>query len=160
LTVARAIRLDGDVATRVLAGLLAEGLAVRLTVHGGSMSPWIRDGDVLTIVPREGAGDPRPGDVVAFRRPGGERLVVHRLVSRAPGGWIAHGDRCSAPDGFVAGSEVLGTVERVTRGTRRRLLPQGLLGLALSTSSRIVLQARDRFRASSAADTAAREDRA
>lgn len=157
----RTVHLDGESLVEVVHDLLGRGARVQMVARGGSMSPWIRDGDFLTILPRNTGQAPRRGDIVAFRRTGGERLVVHRLVSRAPGGWIARGDRCSAPDGFVASTEVLGTVDRATSGARRRLLPQGLLGLALSTASRLALQVRDRIRPTPSAERAgARENRA
>ncbi len=142
----RPVHLDGEALAEIVHDLLARGDTVRMVAHGGSMSPWIRDGDVLTILPRSPGREPRVGDVVAFRRPGGQRLVVHRLVSRVPGGWIARGDRCSAPDGFIPDGAILGTVDRVRYGSRRRILPRGFLGIALSSASRLALQVRDRLR--------------
>jgi hypothetical protein len=142
----RTVHLDGEALADIVQDLLARGASVQMVARGGSMSPWIRDGDFLTILPRTTGQEPRRGDVVAFRRRGGERLVVHRLVSRAPEGWIARGDRCDAPDGFIADAALLGTVDQAKCGARRRLLPQGFLGLILSSASRLALQLRDRVR--------------
>jgi hypothetical protein len=33
------------------ADVLEEGSSVRFEAHGGSMSPWIRDGDAVTVAP-------------------------------------------------------------------------------------------------------------
>lgn len=157
----RTVNLDGEALAAVVHDLLTRGASVQMVAHGGSMSPWIRDGDLVTILPRGLGREPRLGDVVAFRRPGGERLVVHRLVSRAPGGWIARGDRCSAADGLISEQAILGTVDRAASGARRRLLPQGVLGLVLSTASRVALQVRDRIRPARPLEGAgARENRA
>jgi signal peptidase I len=120
--------LDGEAMAHLLAGIVARGASVLLVARGGSMSPWIRDGDVVTVAPVSG-GDvhvPVLGDVVACRQPGGKRLVIHRLVSRRGDGWIVKGDRCPAPDGFLAGGAVLGVVVRATRNGRRSQIPQGL----------------------------------
>jgi len=148
MTPPRTLHVDGEAMARLVADLLAAGSCVRLVARGGSMSPWIRDGDVLTIAPTPGSsrGRPRPGDVVAFRHPGSDRLVIHRLVSRGGGGWIARGDRCPAPDGFVANGDVLGVVTEATCGRRRRLHPQGVPGLLLAAASRFSLRLRDRLR--------------
>jgi hypothetical protein len=120
------------------------------------MSPWIRDADVLTIRPRRVGVNPAPriGDIVAFRQADPDRLLVHRLVARVRGGWIARGDRCGAPDGFVPEACVLGKVTCATNGGRRRLLPQGGAGFFLSAASRLALRARDRIRQPWAADEA------
>jgi hypothetical protein len=144
----RTVHLDGETMAEVLADLLSFGSCVRLVARGGSMSPWIRDGDVLTIAPAAASsrGRPRLGDVVAFRHPGSDRLVIHRLVSRSAGGWIARGDRCPTPDGFVANGDVLGIVTEATCGPRRRLHPQGAAGLLLAAASRFSLRLRDRMR--------------
>lgn len=62
----------------------------RVAVRGPSMSPALRDGDVVLA----SFGAPaRPGDVVLVRwpaRPG--RLSVKRAVRPAGPGWWVHGD--------------------------------------------------------------------
>ncbi|MCP4656080.1 MAG: hypothetical protein GY856_11760 [bacterium] len=84
------------------------------------MSPFVRSGDVIVLSPRPAAAI-RLGDVVAFLR-GEKRLVVHRVVSRRGDGFLTRGDASPRADGRVAGGEILGAVERVTRkGVRVRL---------------------------------------
>ena len=71
----------------LLAAMLAAGKPVRLPVHGSSMLPSIRTGDVVEITPA-GLEDLRTGDVVACRVPRAE-LLVHRLIAkgRVRGEW-------------------------------------------------------------------------
>ncbi len=45
------------------------------------MSPWIKDGDVIRIVPLPGSR-PALGDVIAFVNPASAHLTVHRVVAR------------------------------------------------------------------------------
>ena len=93
---------------------MEQDVSLRMTVRGFSMTPFIRDGDVLLIDPLRD----QPlcmGEVVAAVLPPGERLVVHRLVSRSSGGWLIRGDNCPEADGMVEPQAVLGRVVRVAR---------------------------------------------
>ncbi len=94
------------------------GAGLRTTVRGASMSPFLRDRDVVTLAPLNGR-EPRVGDIVAAALGQPERLVIHRVVARRPGGWLIRGDACPHADGVVTGSAVLGRVQRVERGGRR-----------------------------------------
>ncbi len=89
---------------------------VRALVRGPSMSPALRDGDV--VLARVGAR-PWAGAVVLVRwtaRPG--QLSVKRAVRIVPGGWLVHGDN---PFGSTD-SRVLGPAE-VVAVVRYRLWP-------------------------------------
>ncbi|MGH3979886.1 MAG: nickel-type superoxide dismutase maturation protease [Pseudonocardiaceae bacterium] len=93
----------------------------RAVVRGPSMSPALRDGDVVLVV----AGDrPRPGSVVLVRwpsRPG--QLSVKRVVGRHGRGWWVLGDnpRGSTDSRQLGAAEVLGTVPLRLWPTPRRL---------------------------------------
>ena len=78
------------------------------------MSPFIQDGDVVTLVPFE-AISCAPGDVVAFIQPHSGRLVVHRVLSVAGNRCRIRGDNNSKEDGAFPNDAVLGTVSRVER---------------------------------------------
>ncbi len=89
----------------------------RVLVRGPSMSPTLREGDV--VLARFGAV-PDPGDVVLVRwsaRP--EQLSVKRVVRRAGTGWWVLGD---FPDGSTD-SRTLGAAE-VVGVVRLRLWPR------------------------------------
>ena len=62
--------------------VLGEGRTWRFRALGKSMTPFIKDGDVITIAPVSVERDIGLGDVVAYvhRWPGGQHLVVHRVV--------------------------------------------------------------------------------
>ncbi len=88
------------------------------------MSPFIRDGDVITILPK-GGRRLRRGDVVAYVRPVNGRPAVHRIVVRISAGFALKGDRESTADFQVAESGILGVVDRVERNGRRVRLGLG-----------------------------------
>jgi hypothetical protein len=115
---------------------LKEGRAMRLLPRGGSMIPFVRAGDLVTIVP----GKPcRVGDVILCRRDG--NLVLHRVVGKKDGKIITKGDALGYADGPVAPQDILGQAVFAERsGVTRSLdsLGSRLLGLAFSlTVSRV-----------------------
>lgn len=67
-------------------------------VHGGSMAPTIPAGSLIVVAPLR--GDPAPGEVVAYRRPG-VGIVVHRVVGREARGVRTRGDANTLRDPFV-----------------------------------------------------------
>jgi ribosomal protein S18 acetylase RimI-like enzyme len=82
------------------------------------MSPFIRDGDAITVSPVP-PGHPAPGDVVAFHHPETGRLVVHRVVAVSNGSFILRGDNAEKTDGVVPEDGIIGLVTCVERGGRR-----------------------------------------
>jgi len=105
---------------RNIAEALEKHGRIALRVHGTSMLPWVRPGDVAMIRGTDGAGV-RFGDVALFRR--GSHIYVHRIVSRR-GPWhseklTSKGDAHSYSDGELEQGELLGRVVRLyRRGSR------------------------------------------
>ena len=103
-----------------LAGILREvlnkGSSVRFKAKGFSMSPFIRNGDVITVSPFTLA-KLRPGDIAAFilEKPG--RLVVHRVVGIRGELFLMKGDNLPDFDDLIPGSQVLGQITRIERGS-------------------------------------------
>ena len=142
------VSLDGAEMAGLVEELTARGASARFVARGGSMSPWIRDGDVVTVTPVTPGGPAaplRPGDVAAFRRPGSGSLTVHRLVRRSSGGWIARGDRLAGEDGLVPDGDILGTVTKVERRGSEAYLPGGPAAVLLARLTRAALVVRMRL---------------
>lgn len=116
--------LSGVVLRELTRATLQSGKSLRFTARGYSMAPFIRDGDLITIVPCESS--PRPGEVLAFVNADTQRLTVHRLISRTASGSVLKGDNVGEPDGFVPDAQLLGRVARVERAGRT--VP-GVLGM-------------------------------
>lgn len=108
-------RLSGENLRGLLVEVLARGAAFRFRAGGYSMSPFIRDGDVLTVVPLGGRA--RRGDVVAYLRPEDGMLAVHRVVGRRRGEFVVKGDNERFAD-LVPGPGLLGILSRVERQGR------------------------------------------
>ena len=108
---------------------------MRMRVHGFSMTPFIRDDDVVTVAPLAG-GDPCVGEVVAFTLPEGGKLVLHRVISREQAGWLVRGDNRSESDGIVPVAHILGRVTRVERRGRDIAFGMGSTGAGMAWMSR------------------------
>ncbi len=95
------------------ADILQNEMRLRFKARGGSMRPFIRDGDLVEIQ-RVASGALQRGDVVLCRLENG-RLVVHRVIRTGPQDVLIQGDAFSRPDGRVAYSDVLGQVVVIWR---------------------------------------------
>jgi signal peptidase I len=122
---------------------IAESLAVRgrvsLCVHGTSMMPWVRPGDIA-MIRTEGAETLRCGHVVLFRR--NSSLFVHRIVNKKgpqdAAQILVKGDAHPTSDGLMEQGELLGRVVWLYREGRRIDLDargQRALGLFISRLS-------------------------
>jgi signal peptidase I len=99
---------------KLMRGVLSKGACFRFQGKGFSMSPFIKDGDVLTITPvREGT--PRFGDVVVFTHPNTGKLIIHRIIGKKAGSYLTKGDNAPEGDGLISRTAILGRVIKVER---------------------------------------------
>jgi len=128
--ISRKIRSQGSVCLRVL---------------GGSMTPWIRSGD-LVFIKRFDFARVSTGDVILFERD--DRFFVHRIIGRVHNvstrkgvsQLVTKGDALDGVDAPVSASEFLGRATRIHRGHRHidlESLTHVLLGRVLAHSSRM-----------------------
>jgi len=109
--------LSGPALLGLAQSVFAKGMPFRFKTKGFSMSPFIKDGDTITIAPVSD-GLPGPGDVAAFIAPENGRLVVHRVVGKGKRGFLLRGDNAIETDGRVPEENILGRVVRVERNRR------------------------------------------
>jgi hypothetical protein len=115
--------LAGTAFITLLRAVLDKGVSFRFRATGFSMSPFISNGDVLTVFPL--SGRPRLGDVVAFVKQGTGRLAIHRVVATSAGGCLIKGDNSSKDDGYVPIANILGRITKVERNGKNVLLGLG-----------------------------------
>jgi phage repressor protein C with HTH and peptisase S24 domain len=121
--------LSGDSLAGLMRAVLEKGKPFRFEARGTSMEPFIKDGDIVTVVPPDGSR-PKPGDVAAFVLPAAGGVRVHRVVKVEAGRYILKGDNALDADGVLARDQILGIVVRLERGGRVRPVGPGL-GAAL-----------------------------
>jgi hypothetical protein len=102
------------------AALLGEGRALHIVARGGSMSPFIGDGETVRLEPL--VSPPRPGDVALCRGPGGA-LTLHRVVRVMAAGVVTRGDAAAGDDPAVPLADVLGRAVAVSGRQRLHLRP-------------------------------------
>lgn len=116
----RTVTVSRQELSALAAEVLGQGALLAFTARGGSMRPWIREGDLLTAAPL-GAGGLRLGEVALYRAEGGA-LLAHRVIGQGDGHWLARGDAAWGPVERVRPEQVLGrVVMRERRGHKRRL---------------------------------------
>lgn len=111
------------------------------------MTPFIRDGDVITVAPLQ-LTLPCIGEVVAFVRPKEGNLVVHRVIARRGRTVLIQGDNgLDYADGLIPQENILGRVTRIERNGHNvwvGLGPERYLIAWLSRTT-LLIPLRDRF---------------
>ena len=142
------LALSGESLTELLRAVLDKGRPFRFRALGWSMSPFIKDGDVVTVSPCRGRRL-RTGAVVAFIHPETGKTAVHRIVRARGGHLVVKGDNCEAADGRVSPDRILGAVTRIERNGRKMRLGRGPADpiIAILSRSGWLGRAADAFRA-------------
>ena len=108
------LKLSGADLIELLQAVLDKGAPFRFRAKGFSMSPFIKDDDVITISPLTD-GSIRSGDVVAFIRPEIKNLVIHRVVEKKGKHFQIKGDNIPDSDELIPATNIMGHVIRVER---------------------------------------------
>ena len=107
-------------ASALVEDVLCAGGEISFSVHGGSMRPFLEDGDSLTVV-RCQARNLTFGDIILYRDET-RRLVAHRIVGRTPSRVITCGDSPGSIREEIAEDRVVGLVVAARRGKSVRNL--------------------------------------
>jgi signal peptidase I len=118
------LSLSGPALVQLLRAVLDKGAPVRFRAKGFSMSPFIKNEDVVTLSPLQNAS-PGMGDVIAFVLQGKGKLCVHRVVGRKGDFYVTKGDNTSEADESVPRENILGFVTRVERDGKEVFLGLG-----------------------------------
>jgi hypothetical protein len=109
---------------QLMRGVLDKGAAFRFQSKGFSMSPFIKDGDILTIAPMQRC-TPSFGDVVVFIHPHNGRLIIHRIIGKKAGSYRTKGDNAPEEDSLISREAILGLVTSVERDGKKLFLGLG-----------------------------------
>jgi hypothetical protein len=94
-----------------------KGADFQFKATGFSMKPCIRNNDVITISPLKKI-PPSVGEVVAFRHPRSNRLLIHRVVWKKNDTFLIRGDNLQQTDPHIPLENILGVVTRIERQGR------------------------------------------
>lgn len=129
------LSLSSESLTKLLKAVLEKGRLFRFRAKGFSMSPFIRDGDVLTLSPLKN-GSPSIGKVVAIIHPITGKLIVHRVIRRKSDSYVMKGDNLPDADIPVKKIDILGYVMNVERNGKRVFVGLGFERLFIAFLSR------------------------
>jgi hypothetical protein len=129
------VSLSGSDLAGLMRAVLAKGAAFRFRARGCSMSPFIKDGDVVTVCPL-GSHAISPGDIVAFARDATDRPYIHRVLIAQGDSYLIQGDNADRSDGFIHASRILGRVSRIERNGRSPRLGLGKEGQLIAYFNR------------------------
>ena len=124
------LSLSGPALVELLRAVLYKGKPFRFRAKGFSMSPFVMDGDIITVSPL--TGDlPRLGEVVAYISAETGRLIVHRVIGKRGKGCLIRGDSAWEKQDWVTEAYILGRVTRVERNGKP-------VGLGLGPERRLI----------------------
>ena len=106
--------LSGKALLELLSAVLEKGMPFRFMAKGGSMWPFIKNGDVITINPLSG-GPLGVGDVAIFLCLDTGKAMVHRVVGKQGDSFLMKGDNSPSPDGLIPKKDILGRISKVER---------------------------------------------
>ena len=131
------LSLSGAGAARLLKAVIERGKPFKFKARGWSMSPFIRDGDILTLSPVSSLF-PQKGDVLGALDPGTDKLLVHRLVGMKNGKYQIKGDSAERKDVRAFGvNRICGQVTRVERNGKPVRFGLGHERRAIAVLSRV-----------------------
>ena len=116
------ISLSAPVIMELIEAVHEKGASFRFQAKGYSMTPSIRNGDVITVSPLRNIV-PRRGDVVAFRHPERPQMLVHRVLHTQIKKYFIKGDNCPEADGWIVAENILGVITKVERQGKARFWP-------------------------------------
>lgn len=116
------IALSAPVIMDLIEAVHEKGASFRFQAKGFSMTPAIRNGDIITVSPLKDIM-PRRGDVVAFRHPDRPQMLVHRVLHTQIKKYFIKGDNCSEADGWLPAESILGLISKVERQGKSRFWP-------------------------------------
>lgn len=135
--------LSGIQLSTLLYAIFSRGKSFRFKARGFSMSPCIKDGDVLTVSPAAN----RPvtfGDIVVYRHPQTRRTIIHRVVGKKKSFCRVRGDNSYVADGLIPDKNILGSVAKIERKGRLSAFGLGperfLIALLSRTATLLPLQ--------------------
>ena len=109
------LSVSGSAFTELLQAVLKKGVPIRFRTNGSSMSPFIKDNDVITLSPLSNT-EAQIGDAVAYISPRNKHLVIHRVIGKRKDFFIIKGDN-TIPKAYevTPKNNILGFVTKVER---------------------------------------------
>lgn len=98
----------------LMTSVFQKGGTFRFCAGGVSMWPFIRNGDIITLIPATQRSIEN-GDILAYKSSHNNKLTVHRMIAKRGNQYLIKADNSTKSDGWVIEEKILGIVVRVER---------------------------------------------
>lgn len=115
--------------------VLSRKLSLRFQTVGFSMSPFIKDKDIITISPVSDYID-YLGKTVVFIHPETKKLFIHRIIGRSQDYYLIKGDNIFSSDGPIPRENILGVVTKIERKGKKIIFGLGYERYIISVLSK------------------------
>ena len=112
------LKLSGENLTELMSAVLEKNADFRFQANGHSMSPFIKNQDIVTVSPLS-KNKPQTGDIVAACFLERKAIVVHRVIGKRQGGFLIKGDNNPSKDGVFEQDQIIGMVSKVERNGKK-----------------------------------------
>lgn len=113
------VSINGNNFAELITAVLAKGADFRFQAKGSSMSPFIKDKDIIIVTPVSSKNMPKVGRVAVFRNKFSQNITVHRIVFKKKDCFLMKGDNLKGYDGFFHFNHILGIVSSVERNNKK-----------------------------------------
>ena len=86
---------------------------VKVSCKGFSMSPFIKDSDIIIIKPVKNFSKLKIGDIVVIPLPGEKKIIIHRIIKKKGESLLLKGDNLMESDGWFKKKDVMGIVATI-----------------------------------------------
>lgn len=129
------LKLSGKNFTKLMSAVLEKNADFRFQAEGQSMSPFIKNQDIVTITPLS-MNTPQTGDIVAAFLSEKQSIMIHRVIGKKQGKFLIKGDNIKSRDGLFELDQILGLVNSVERNGKRVWFGQGNIGKIIAFFSK------------------------
>jgi signal peptidase I len=112
---------------------------INIKGFGSSMSPFIKNGNILTIKPVNRGDAIKRGDIAIVIGRNKENLIVHRVIGLKNSFFQIKGDNCYEDDGWFPKASILGIVTEVTTEANKKIVVKRWQNLIIAFLSKIRL---------------------
>ena len=130
------IEINNPELIALMVDVLTQGKDFRFKATGGSMSPFIRNGDMLQISP---LSDKKPGlgQVLAYHNPVTGSLIIHRLVGSSATYMLFRGDSYARNmQEKVSNEDLIGLVTAIEKTSKVSHFSLGIERIPIALLSR------------------------
>ncbi len=89
--------------------------------HGVSMTPFIKNGNTLTIKLLDDMDTLRIGDIVAVKQVDKKKIFVHRIVQAKNDQYLIKGDNKTQSDGWFSRKAILGIITEIKNASGKSM---------------------------------------